>query len=257
MRMRERKRASERASRWSDSIDYSRNERTQRHINVSKDPTSRVHVCGCIWRICGRARPETVVIPVLIRLPVKLLSGDRHFVACQPCSGFYTARPTITTRRDHRCYLCYHSTITHTGVAEIRFKRDNHNPCSSSEIIYGQRRRDIVRRVASFACIKRDRHRAQEYVFRDKIESFKRGFVLSRQNRPGSRVSHIFSRKRSRGDEKLTTVIAGIYTRYGRFLLSFRLSPPLPFRLIIFNLILSCTFSARVSVIENFAHHQV
>lgn len=80
-------RARERERR-SDSIDYSRNERTQRHINVSKDPT-RAYVCGCIWRICGRARPETVVIPVLIRLPVKLLPGDRNFAACQPCPLLY------------------------------------------------------------------------------------------------------------------------------------------------------------------------
>lgn len=72
--------------RWSHSIDYNRNERIQRRINVSKDPTSQAHVCGCIWHICGRARPETVVIPVLIRLPVKLLPVDRHFVACQPCA---------------------------------------------------------------------------------------------------------------------------------------------------------------------------
>jgi len=103
-RGRERERENARAGeRWSHSIDYSRNERTQRRINVSKDPTGRAHVCGCIWRICGRARPETVVIPVLIRLPVKLLPGDRHFVACQPCSAFI--RPARQSQRDETALL--------------------------------------------------------------------------------------------------------------------------------------------------------
>lgn len=117
VRKRKRERYERAGERW--SIDYNRNERTQRHINVSKDPTGRAHVCGCIWRICGRARPETVVIPVLIRLPVKLLPGDRHFVACPAVLGFYTARSTITTRRD-RPAATFVIILQYTGVAEIR-----------------------------------------------------------------------------------------------------------------------------------------